>query len=60
MSLSLGGQIYDPDDPMGKVFFNILATFAEFEVGLILGVDEQAWLAPGDRGMSAVGHGRSR
>ncbi len=32
--LSLGGQIYDPDDPMGKLFFNILATFAEFEVDL--------------------------
>ena len=35
VALSLGGQIYDPDDPMGKLFFNILATFAEFEVDLI-------------------------
>ncbi len=35
VSLSLGGQISDPDDPMGKLFFNILATFAEFEVDLI-------------------------
>ena len=35
VSLSLGGQIYDPDDPKGKLFFNILATFAEFEVDLI-------------------------
>ena len=26
--LSLGGTIYDPADPMGKTFFNILATFA--------------------------------
>ncbi len=33
--LSLGGQIYDPADPMGKMFFNILATFAEFEVDLL-------------------------
>jgi DNA invertase Pin-like site-specific DNA recombinase len=33
--LSLGGQVYDPTDPMGKMFFNILATFAEFEVGLL-------------------------
>jgi DNA invertase Pin-like site-specific DNA recombinase len=33
--LSLGGRTYDPDDPMGKMFFNILATFAEFEVDLI-------------------------
>ena len=35
MSLSLDGQIYDPDDPMGKLFINNLATFAEFEVDLI-------------------------
>jgi DNA invertase Pin-like site-specific DNA recombinase len=35
VSLSLGGQVYDPADPMGKLFFNILATFAEFEVDLI-------------------------
>jgi hypothetical protein len=33
--LSLGGSIYDPNDPMGKCFFNILATFAEFEVDLL-------------------------
>jgi DNA invertase Pin-like site-specific DNA recombinase len=35
VSLLLGGQIYDPFDPMGKLFFDILATFAEFEVDLI-------------------------
>ena len=35
VSLSFGGQVYDPNDPMGKMFFNILATFAEFEVDLI-------------------------
>ncbi|WP_298800342.1 recombinase family protein [uncultured Pseudonocardia sp.] len=35
IKLSLGGQVYDPDDPMGKMFFNILATFAEFEVDLL-------------------------
>jgi DNA invertase Pin-like site-specific DNA recombinase len=33
--LSLGGTIYDPADPMGKCFFNILATFAEFDVDLL-------------------------
>ena len=33
--LSLGGSVYDPNDPMGKCFFNILATFAEFEVDLL-------------------------
>ena len=35
VKLSLGETVYDPNDPMGKMFFNILATFAEFEVDLI-------------------------
>lgn len=35
VKLALGGSIYDPVDPMGKMFFNILATFAEFEADLI-------------------------
>ena len=35
MKLGLGRTLYDPDDPMGKMFFNILATFAEFEADLI-------------------------
>jgi DNA invertase Pin-like site-specific DNA recombinase len=33
--LSIAGTVYDPTDPMGKMFFNILATFAEFEVDLL-------------------------
>ncbi|GHF09284.1 invertase [Aliiroseovarius zhejiangensis] len=33
--LALGPSVYDPHDPMGKMFFNILATFAEFEADLI-------------------------
>jgi len=33
--LALGQAIYDPTDPMGKMFFNILATFAEFESDII-------------------------
>ena len=33
--LALGRTLYDPGDPMGKMFFNILATFAEFEADLI-------------------------
>jgi DNA invertase Pin-like site-specific DNA recombinase len=33
--LSLGGTVYDPADPMGKMFFSILATFAEFEADLL-------------------------
>ncbi len=35
VKLALGASVYDPTDPMGKMFFNILATFAEFEVDLI-------------------------
>ncbi|MFB6985268.1 recombinase family protein [Streptomyces sp. NPDC056178] len=35
VKLSLGSSLYDPADPMGKMFFNILATFAEFEVDLL-------------------------
>ncbi len=35
VKLALGSSIYDPTDPMGKMFFNILATFAEFERDLI-------------------------
>ena len=33
--LALGSSVYDPTDPLGKMFFNVLATFAEFEGDLI-------------------------
>lgn len=33
--LQLGASVHDLSDPMGKLFFNILATFAEFEADLI-------------------------
>ena len=33
--VKLALALYDPNDPMGKMFFNILATFAEFEADLI-------------------------
>ena len=35
VKLALGQALYDPGDPMGKLFFNILATFAKFEADLI-------------------------
>ncbi|BEH02745.1 recombinase family protein [Brooklawnia propionicigenes] len=35
VTLRLGASAYDPTDPMGKMMFNILATFAEFEADLI-------------------------
>jgi DNA invertase Pin-like site-specific DNA recombinase len=33
--LSLGGQVYDPTEPLGKMFFAIMITFAEFEIDLM-------------------------
>lgn len=33
--LQLGASVHDPTDPIGRMFFNILATFAEFEADLI-------------------------
>ncbi|MFB9086855.1 recombinase family protein [Erwinia tracheiphila] len=35
VKLALGNSVYDPADPMGKMFFNVLATFAEFEGDII-------------------------
>jgi DNA invertase Pin-like site-specific DNA recombinase len=35
VTLAIGNSRYNPADPMGKMFFNILATFAEFEADLI-------------------------
>jgi len=35
VKLSIGGSIHDPGDPMGKMFFGMLALMAEFESDLI-------------------------
>ncbi|WBU58501.1 recombinase family protein [Paracoccus sediminicola] len=35
VKLALGASVHDPTDPMGRMFFNILPTFAEFEADLI-------------------------
>ena len=35
VTLALGKNRYNPTDPMGRMFFNILASFAEFEADLI-------------------------
>ncbi|MDN6147770.1 MAG: recombinase family protein [Yaniella sp.] len=35
VTLRLGNSAYDPTDAMGKMMFNMLATFAEFEADLI-------------------------
>lgn len=31
VALRAGGMVYDPHDPMGRLFFTLLAAFAEFE-----------------------------
>jgi len=33
--LSLGASVYDPNDPVGRLLFNVLAMVAEFESDLI-------------------------
>ncbi|MBP2496047.1 DNA invertase Pin-like site-specific DNA recombinase [Methylobacterium sp. PvP062] len=35
IKLALGASVYDPTDPTGRMFFNILVTFAEFKGDLI-------------------------
>jgi DNA invertase Pin-like site-specific DNA recombinase len=35
VKLSLGGSVYDPTDPVGRLLFNELAMVAEFEADLI-------------------------
>ena len=33
--LNIGGSLHDPDDPVGRLLFNVLAMIAEFESDLI-------------------------
>lgn len=35
VALNIGGSIYNPNDPVGRLLFNVLAMVAEFEVDLI-------------------------
>jgi len=35
VALSIGGSVHDPTDPTGRLLFNMLAMFAEFESDLI-------------------------
>ena len=35
VALSLGGSVYDPSDPVGRLLFNVLGMVAEFESDLI-------------------------
>lgn len=35
VALSIGGSVYDPSDPVGRLLFNVLGMVAEFEADLI-------------------------
>lgn len=35
VALDIGGSVHDPNDPIGKLLFNVLAMIAEFESDLI-------------------------
>lgn len=35
VALSLGGSVYDPNDPVGRLLFNVLGMVAEFEADII-------------------------
>ncbi|WP_314647564.1 recombinase family protein [uncultured Microbacterium sp.] len=35
VALSLGGSVYDPSDPVGRLMFNVLGMVAEFEADLV-------------------------
>lgn len=35
VKLNLGGSVHDPNDPVGRLLFNVLAMIAEFEADLI-------------------------
>ncbi len=35
MRLDIGGAVYDPTDPVGRLLFNVLGMVAEFEADLI-------------------------
>lgn len=45
VSLNLGGSIHDPNDPVGRLLFNVLAIVAEFESDLIRRTREGMQLA---------------
>lgn len=53
--LSLGSSVYDPNDPVGRLLFNVLAMVAEFEADLI-----RARTRGGMRVAQAKGHLRGK
>lgn len=52
LRLSLGGSIYDPNDAIGRLLFNVLAMVAEFEADLIRDADRRGNAAREGQGPS--------
>jgi hypothetical protein len=59
IKLSLGGTIYDPADPVGKMFFNILATLLNSKSTCSGSVPAKAWPLPAPRASWAASSRRS-
>lgn len=55
VKLNIGGSVHDPDDPVGRLLFNVLAMVAEFESDLI-----RARTREGMQIAKAKGHLRGR
>ena len=55
VKLAFGASVHDPTDPMGRMFFNILATFAEFEADLIRMRTREGMVVTRARGMTYAG-----
>lgn len=49
VALSLGGNRYDPTDPVGRLLFNVLAMVAEFERDLSACAPGKGWRSPAPR-----------
>ena len=49
VTLALGTTVNDPSDPMGRMFSNIVATFAEFEADSSGCAPARAWRSPTPR-----------
>lgn len=43
VSLNIGGTIFNPHDPVGKLLFNVLGMVAEFEADLIRARTRAGW-----------------
>ena len=54
IKLSLGGRVYDPADPMGKMFFNILATSPRPRSTCCGCAPARAWPSPGPKASCAA------